>query len=153
MASRLGDGRSVGVINVMGRVFMANNDDPFRLADELLKQISAKVILVDFHAEATSEKIYAVERVDLQFSLGVAAVCAWLFGWLHLSFGQYLLGFVYPGAALSLLRSFAEHRAAPEPGRRIAIVERAPLFGLLFFNNNLHAVHHAFPGASWRRLP
>ena len=36
---------------------MANNDDPFRLADKLLKQITAKVVLVDFHAEATSEKI------------------------------------------------------------------------------------------------
>ena len=46
-----------GVINLQGRVFMANNDDPFRLADELLKQITAKVVLVDFHAEATSEKI------------------------------------------------------------------------------------------------
>ncbi len=45
------------VINLQGRVFMTNNDDPFRLADELLKQITAKVMLVDFHAEATSEKI------------------------------------------------------------------------------------------------
>jgi 2',3'-cyclic-nucleotide 2'-phosphodiesterase len=45
------------VINLQGRVFMASNDDPFRFADQLLKQITAKVILVDFHAEATSEKI------------------------------------------------------------------------------------------------
>ena len=36
------------VINLQGRVFMTNNDDPFRLADDLLKQITAKVILVDF---------------------------------------------------------------------------------------------------------
>ena len=36
---------------------MTNNDDPFRMADELLKQITAKVVLVDFHAEATSEKV------------------------------------------------------------------------------------------------
>ena len=50
-------GVAYAVINLQGRVFMANNDDPFRLADELLKQITAKVILVDFHAEATSEKI------------------------------------------------------------------------------------------------
>lgn len=35
---------------------MAANDDPFRAADRLLKEISAPVILVDFHAEATSEK-------------------------------------------------------------------------------------------------
>jgi metallophosphoesterase (TIGR00282 family) len=45
------------VINLQGRVFMASNDDPFRTADNLLKQIEAKVIFVDLHAEATSEKI------------------------------------------------------------------------------------------------
>lgn len=45
------------VINLQGRVFMANNDDPFRAADELLRGIQAKVVLVDMHAEATSEKV------------------------------------------------------------------------------------------------
>jgi metallophosphoesterase (TIGR00282 family) len=45
------------VINLQGRVFMASNDDPFRKADEILKKIEAKVIFVDVHAEATSEKI------------------------------------------------------------------------------------------------
>lgn len=45
------------VINLQGRVFMANIDDPFRVADRLLATISAKVIFVDFHAEATSEKV------------------------------------------------------------------------------------------------
>jgi 2',3'-cyclic-nucleotide 2'-phosphodiesterase len=45
------------VINLQGRVFMGSNDDPFRVADELLKHIDTKVIIVDFHAEATSEKI------------------------------------------------------------------------------------------------
>ncbi len=45
------------VVNLQGRVFMANIDDPFRVADRLLETISAKVIFVDFHAEATSEKV------------------------------------------------------------------------------------------------
>lgn len=45
------------VINLQGRVFMASNDDPFRTADSLLQKINAKIILVDMHAEATSEKI------------------------------------------------------------------------------------------------
>jgi metallophosphoesterase (TIGR00282 family) len=45
------------VVNLQGRVFMSSNDDPFRVADELLKQIKAKVVVVDIHAEATSEKI------------------------------------------------------------------------------------------------
>lgn len=50
-------GTSYAVLNLQGRVFMANNDDPFRKADEVLKQIKAKVIVVDMHAEATSEKM------------------------------------------------------------------------------------------------
>jgi metallophosphoesterase (TIGR00282 family) len=45
------------VINLQGRVFMSSNDDPFRVADKLLAEIKAKVIIVDLHAEATSEKI------------------------------------------------------------------------------------------------
>ena len=44
------------VMNLQGRVFMASNDDPFRVADQLLQKIKAKIILVDMHAEATSEK-------------------------------------------------------------------------------------------------
>lgn len=45
------------VINLQGRVFLPDNDDPFRKADALLSEIQARVILVDFHAEATSEKV------------------------------------------------------------------------------------------------
>lgn len=45
------------VINVQGRVFMASNEDPFRTVEHLLRDVQAKVILVDMHAEATSEKI------------------------------------------------------------------------------------------------
>lgn len=53
-------GQKYAVINLQGRVFMSSCDDPFRKTDELLTQIAAesgaKVILVDFHAETTSEK-------------------------------------------------------------------------------------------------
>jgi len=45
------------VVNLQGRIFMASNNDPFRTVDGLLHKISAKVIVVDMHAEATSEKI------------------------------------------------------------------------------------------------
>ena len=54
---QLASGDRYAVINLQGRVFMAANDDPFRTADALLKTIRAKVVLVDFHAEATSEKV------------------------------------------------------------------------------------------------
>jgi metallophosphoesterase (TIGR00282 family) len=57
--ARTGDGREVGVINVMGRVFMTPIDDPFAV---VLREIEGmrhrtRVIVVDFHAEATSEKV------------------------------------------------------------------------------------------------
>jgi len=45
------------VLNLQGRIFMTANDDPFRSADQLLKEVSAKIVIVDLHAEATSEKI------------------------------------------------------------------------------------------------
>ncbi len=48
------------VVNLMGRVFMNTLDCPFRAADQLLAEVNgtnpAKVVVVDFHAEATSEK-------------------------------------------------------------------------------------------------
>jgi len=49
-------GVDYAVLNLQGRVFMSSTDDPFHAADALLADIKAKVILVDFHAEATSEK-------------------------------------------------------------------------------------------------
>jgi metallophosphoesterase (TIGR00282 family) len=48
------------VINLQGRVFMPNSvDDPFRAAETILKEHGsyARVVIVDMHAEATSEKI------------------------------------------------------------------------------------------------
>ena len=53
------DGRSVGVINVMGRVFMTPIDDPFAVALREIESIRhrARIIFVDVHAEATSEKV------------------------------------------------------------------------------------------------
>ncbi len=57
--AQTGDGRAVGVINVMGRVFMLNIDDPFAVVLQEIEQIrhQTRIIIVDFHAEATSEKM------------------------------------------------------------------------------------------------
>ncbi len=56
---RTSAGDSVAVINLLGRTFMDPIDCPFRAADETIAEIGdhAKVIIVDIHAEATSEKI------------------------------------------------------------------------------------------------
>ncbi len=53
-----GSGNKVGVINLMGRIFMRPIDCPFRTAEAVVEKIraTAKVIVVDIHAEATSEK-------------------------------------------------------------------------------------------------
>jgi 2',3'-cyclic-nucleotide 2'-phosphodiesterase len=51
------NGTAYAVMNLQGRVFMGQSEDPFRFADQLLENIKAKVVLVDFHAEATSEKV------------------------------------------------------------------------------------------------
>jgi metallophosphoesterase (TIGR00282 family) len=51
--------KGVLVVSLIGRVFVGNYDDPFRAMDELLAKFgdSHRIILVDFHAEATSEKV------------------------------------------------------------------------------------------------
>jgi metallophosphoesterase (TIGR00282 family) len=52
------DGRKLGVLNLQGRVFMEAIDCPFRVADAEIEKLASetKAIIVDFHAEATSEK-------------------------------------------------------------------------------------------------
>jgi len=59
-------GEPIGVINVMGRIFMQPLDDPFAvvLAEIEAMRGKARVILVDFHAEATSEKIAMAWHLD-----------------------------------------------------------------------------------------
>ena len=56
---RTRSGEPVAVVNLMGRVFMAPLDDPFAVVLREIEAVrgKARVILVDFHAEATSEKV------------------------------------------------------------------------------------------------
>ncbi len=52
-------GKKIAVVNICGRVFIENLDCPFRKIDELLFAIykETNIVIVDFHAEATSEKM------------------------------------------------------------------------------------------------
>ena len=50
-------GVDYAVVDLMGKVFMSGTNDPFHAITEVLAYIKAKVIVVDFHAEATSEKV------------------------------------------------------------------------------------------------
>lgn len=94
----------------------------------------------------------AVARDWWPHLFGVALILLWL-DHVGLSLGHYLLWFVWPGMALSLIRSFAEHRASPDPAARTALVTDSGPLALLFLNNNLHTWHHAYPGIAWYRLP
>ena len=55
----LGEKGKAGVLNIQGRVYMQPIDDPFRTADWAVAKIQeeAKIVVVDFHADATAEKM------------------------------------------------------------------------------------------------
>jgi metallophosphoesterase (TIGR00282 family) len=64
-------GLTVGVINLMGRVFLSTIDDPFEAALREIAKVrgaGARVIFVDFHAEVTSEKLALCWFLDGQVS-------------------------------------------------------------------------------------
>jgi metallophosphoesterase (TIGR00282 family) len=65
------DGVKVGVVNLMGRVFMPAVDDPFRVGKELISDLryQTNIIVVDVHAEATSEKMALGRFFDGEISL------------------------------------------------------------------------------------
>ncbi len=143
----LPDGRKAVVINAMGRLFMDPLDCPFRLtAQELAKHklgASAAAIVIDFHAEATSEKMAFAHSFDGQVSLVVgththcpsadhqilpggtafqsdAGMC-----------GDYdsVIGMQKEGAAIRFWRKMPGERLAPAEGE-------ATLCGLLVTTSN-----------------
>lgn len=68
---RARNGEPVGVINVQGRVFMPETDDPFQATDRAIAELSprARVLIVDVHAEATSEKVALAWHLDGRVSI------------------------------------------------------------------------------------
>lgn len=65
----------------------------------------------------------------------------------------YLLTMAVPGTSLTLIRSFAEHRARPPVRGRIALVEGSWILGPVFLFNNLHSLHHEAPWVPWYEYP
>ncbi len=92
-------------------------------------------------------------RVWVWHLVWVAVLLAFVVFVCGLPVWRYCLGFVYCGTALALVRSFAEHKARDSIEQRTAIVEKAPILGLLFLYNNLHVVHHRWPTLPWYRIP
>ncbi|KIU27662.1 fatty acid desaturase [Sphingomonas melonis] len=93
-----------------------------------------------------------VARDWLPHLVPVVPIAAWL-EWTGFGLVRYALLVVYPGLSLTLLRSFAEHRADLPGPSRAATVERAGSLGLLYLNNHLHTAHHDRPDLAWYRLP
>jgi fatty acid desaturase len=85
--------------------------------------------------------------------ISVALVLTWTTAVCGIPVWAYALMFVYPGLALTLLRSFMEHRPAAEQAQRTVDVEGNPLIRLLFLNLNYHTTHHEKPGLPWYALP
>jgi metallophosphoesterase (TIGR00282 family) len=67
----LENGKKIAVINLVGRVFMDPIDCPFTAAEREIRNINreTKIILVDMHAEATSEKIAMARFLDSRVSV------------------------------------------------------------------------------------
>jgi fatty acid desaturase len=65
---------------------------------------------------------------------------------------RYLLTIAYPALGLAMLRSFYEHRPAPQASHRVVINEAGLFWRILYLNNNYHAVHHQRPDLPWYLL-
>lgn len=64
----------------------------------------------------------------------------------------YLIS-AYFGMSVLMIRTFLEHQAHPDHRARSVLISDQGVLRYLFLNNNLHAVHHAFPSVAWYRLP
>ena len=79
-------------------------------------------------------------------------VLAWLLIYSTLPVWLYLI-VAYFSLSILKIRTFLEHRAFESVPGRIVVIEKPGVFSFIFFNNNLHAVHHAYPGVAWYKLP
>jgi len=82
----------------------------------------------------------------------VALVLWWVLVVCDIPLWAYVLYFAYPGVALTVVRSFTEHRPAVAVAERTAVVEAGFVTRVLFLGNNYHAVHHRDPWRPWYDL-
>jgi fatty acid desaturase len=85
--------------------------------------------------------------------LSIGLLWIWVSAICGMPFWFYVFGIAYWGNSLTMMRSYAEHRAHDAPGCRVIIVESNPLMSLLYLNNNLHMPHHELPRLPWYKLP
>jgi fatty acid desaturase len=85
--------------------------------------------------------------------IGIGLLYAWVSGVCGMHFAAFVFGIAYWGNSISMMRSYAEHRAHDEVGCRTIVVESGPFMSLLYMNNNLHMAHHEAPPLAWYKLP
>ena len=90
-----------------------------------------------------------VRRVWVEHLLWCVPVILWVTVVCKIPLWIYVVAMILPANGLLLIRSFAEHRARPAAGERIALVEDSRILGPLFLFNNLHALHHEAPMIPW----
>lgn len=86
-------------------------------------------------------------------AIGIVIVYFWVSVICGMPFWAYIIGIAYWGNSITMMRSFAEHRAHDAPGCRTIVVESNPVVSLLYLNNNLHMAHHEVPPLPWYQLP
>ena len=111
----------------------------------------ARFLSAEFRAAWHGEP--GLRAVWLEHLLWCIPVVYWVQHVCRMPLWVYVLTMVIPSAAVTLIRSYAEHRARTAVRARIAIVERSWILGPLFLFNNLHALHHEKPAIPWYRYP
>ena len=94
-----------------------------------------------------------VRALWLEHLLWCIPVIVWVKVVCGMPLSIYMLAIAIPGTSITLIRSFAEHRARPAFRERIAIVEGSWILGPVFLFNNLHALHHEAPWIPWYEYP
>lgn len=134
---------------VVRRLLMFNNTLLGRVAVGPLVGMTA-FVAGDWRAARAGDR--AVFRAWAIHAVLVIGVILWVARLSTMPVWAYLAA-AYLGMSILKIRTFLEHQAHERAmGRSVIIEDRGPL-AFLFLNNNLHAVHHAYPGVAWYRLP
>ena len=80
-----------------------------------------------------------------------AGILYWVLVVCEIPLWGYIAFFAYPGTSLTLVRSYAEHRAATPVQQRTVICESNFFWSWLFLYNNLHLTHHRHPRLVWHQ--
>ncbi|HLY52185.1 MAG TPA: fatty acid desaturase [Steroidobacteraceae bacterium] len=94
-----------------------------------------------------------VRALWLEHLLWCIPVVLWVRAVCGIPLWIYFLTMAIPGTSITLIRSFAEHRARAATRARIAIVEGSWILGPIFLFNNLHSLHHEAPWVPWYQYP